>query len=330
MASIHSDSSRRRPPYATVLAVPWLASLVLVLFAWPASRLEPRDLPVGVAGPAQATRAIVQHLDAREGAFEIHHYAGEAAARSAIKDRDIYGAFIVTRSGPEVLVATGASAAVAQMIEQAARGQQPGRAESRVLDVVPAAKDDPRGTGLSSAVLPLVLAGILVGLAVTFLSRTLAARAALVTVASVLTGLAAAAIAQSWLGILEQNWLATWGVFSLVVLSIGSVVTGFEALLGPAGAALGSLTMMIVGNPFAAVSSAPEMLPQPVGAIGQLLPPGAGGNLLRSTAFFDGAGAGAHAAVLAAWVLAGMLALTAAAVRHRQVALATAQPVTVP
>jgi hypothetical protein len=319
----------RRPPYAAVLAVPLLTAVVLLLFAWPASRLEPRHLPVGVAGPPQAARAIEQRLDARSGAFDIHRYADEAAARTAIEDRDIYGALVATPSRSEILVATGASATVAQMIVQAA-GEQSGPGAPRVRDVVPAAKHDPRGTGLSSAVLPLVLAGILAGLVATFLSRSLPARAALVTVASVLTGLAAVAIAQPWLGVLEHNWLASWGVFSLVVLSIGSVVTGFEALLGPAGAALGSLTMMIVGNPFSAVSSAPEMLPTPVGAIGQFLPPGAGGNLLRSTAFFDGAAAGAHAAVLAAWVLTGMLALAAAAVLRRDVVVTVPQPVTVP
>jgi hypothetical protein len=48
--------------------------------------------------------------------------------------------------------------------------------------------------------------------------------------------------------------------------------------------------MVLIGNPFSGVGTGPELLPQPVGAIGQLLPPGAGGNLLRSTAFFDGAG----------------------------------------
>jgi hypothetical protein len=62
--------------------------------------------------------------------------------------------------------------------------------------------------------------------------------------------------------------------------------------------------------------------PQLVGAIGKLIPPGAGGNLLRSTAFFDGAAASGHAAVLAAWVFVGMVALGAAPVRHRQVAIA--------
>jgi hypothetical protein len=78
--------------------------------------------------------------------------------------------------------------------------------------------------------------------------------------------------------------------------------------------------MVLVGNPLSAVSSAPELLPQPMGAIGQLLPPGAGGNLLRSTAFFDGAAAGGPIAVLAVWVLVGFTAMFVAAVRSGRVA----------
>ncbi len=56
------------------------------------------------------------------------------------------------------------------------------------------------------------------------------------------------------------------------------------------------------------VSAAPELLPQPWGTLGQFLPIGAGGSLLRSTAFFDGAGAAGPAWVLAAYAVAGLLA----------------------
>ena len=45
------------------------------------------------------------------------------------------------------------------------------------------------------------------------------------------------------------------------------------------------------------------------------MPPGAGANLLRSTGFFDGAGAGGRVAVLLAWTLAGLVALGVAAAR---------------
>jgi hypothetical protein len=91
--------SSHRPPPAAILIVPMAIALALTLFAWPASRQEPRDLPVGVAGPAAAIMPIEQQLGAREGAFEIHRYADEAAARRAIEDRDVYGAFVASPAG---------------------------------------------------------------------------------------------------------------------------------------------------------------------------------------------------------------------------------------
>ena len=74
--------------------------------------------------------------------------------------------------------------------------------------------------------------------------------------------------------------------------------------------------MVLVGNPFSGVGSAPELLPEPVGAIGQLMPPGAGGNLVRSIGFFDGAAAGGYVAVLAVWASAGLAMLLATAARR--------------
>jgi len=55
----------------------------------------------------------------------------------------------------------------------------------------------------------------------------------------------------------------------------------------------------------------------PGGSLGQLLPPGAGGSLLRSTGYFDGAASGQHVAVLAAYALVGLTLLGVAALRER-------------
>jgi hypothetical protein len=71
------------------------------------------------------------------------------------------------------------------------------------------------------------------------------------------------------------------------------------------------------------------MLPQPLGWIGQLMPPGAGGNLLRSTGFFDGAGAGGHIAVLVGWAALGLGVMVVAAARFKRVAVHGPEPVAV-
>jgi hypothetical protein len=67
--------------------------------------------------------------------------------------------------------------------------------------------------------------------------------------------------------------------------------------------------MIFMGNPFSGVTSAPQLLPAPVGTIGQWLPPGAGASLLRSTAYFNGHGASGHLVVLIIWIVLGVAAI---------------------
>src|SRR6185312_10992414 len=89
-----STTPARRRLVAVVVLVPLLAALALWAFAWPAARTAPRDLPLGVAGPATATAQVTKALAQHKGAFEIHHYADETGARAAIEDRTVYGVVV--------------------------------------------------------------------------------------------------------------------------------------------------------------------------------------------------------------------------------------------
>ncbi|MFF8935363.1 ABC transporter permease [Streptomyces paradoxus] len=299
--------SRNRRVIAVVVLVPVLAALALWAFAWPASRIAPRDLPLGVAGPPAAAVQVEKQLERHEGAFEIHRYADEAAARDAIEDRSVYGAVVATPQGPELLTASAAGPAVAQFLQQAVAQQAAaGGAQVKTVDVVPTPAGDPRGAGLTAAVLPLALAGIAAGAVVTLLGLR-GVRAALALLgASALVGVAAAAITHSWLGALGGDWWAEAGVLALSTLAVGGAVAGLAALIGPAGTGLAAAVVMLLGNPFSGATSAPEMLPEPAGVIGQWLPPGAGATLLRSVSSFDGAAATGPALTLTWWAVLGL------------------------
>jgi len=65
--------------------------------------------------------------------------------------------------------------------------------------------------------------------------------------------------------------------------------------------------MFLVGNALSGIAAAPELLPQPWGAVGQWLPIGAGGTLLRSAAYFDGHGGLFAGAVLTTYAIVGLL-----------------------
>ena len=76
--------------------------------------------------------------------------------------------------------------------------------------------------------------------------------------------------------------------------------------------------MMMLGNPLSVTTSAPEMLPGWSGQLGQFLPPGAAGHLLRSTAFFDGHDATQSVLVLVVWLVTGAALVTIAGLRSKR------------
>ncbi|MEU5597797.1 ABC transporter permease [Streptomyces sp. NPDC020298] len=105
------------------MALPIAITLAVMAFAWPAARTSPRDVPVGIVGTGPASQHAVEGLTrAKPGAFDFHLYADQQAARSAIKNRDVYGAFAISGHGITVLKATAAGPSVAQLLTDV--GQQ--------------------------------------------------------------------------------------------------------------------------------------------------------------------------------------------------------------
>jgi hypothetical protein len=175
-----------------------------------------------------------------------------------------------------------------------------------VVEVVPGDPDDPRGGGFAAGFLPLALTGMVAGIALAVLVRNRAAKVVGLLIFGVGAGFGAAAVLQLWLGVLPGNYLLNVGAIGLFATATAATLAGLGGLLGRAGIGLGVVVVFLVGNPLSAVASAPELLPQPWGAVGQYLPVGAGATLLRSTAFFDGAGATTPLLVLLGYALIGL------------------------
>jgi hypothetical protein len=309
----HSPGRHGGPDGAKLLVIPALAAAILALFAWPQAELEPRGLPIGLAGPDLATAPLEQRMAENPEAIDVHRYDDGTEARRAIEDREVYGAFVATPAGPELLTASAASPAVSAMLTELAveAGEESG-AEIPVSDVVAADPDDPRGAAFGASVLPLLIAGLVTGVVcATGFARGPRQIGALLA-ASALAGLAAITVTQGWLGVIEGPWLVNAGVLSLLVLSVAAIVAGCVAWLGLPGIGLAAILVVLIGNPWSGIATAPELLPEPTGLIGQLLPPGAAGNALRSTAFFDGAAAWGHLAILFGWATVGVAAILAA------------------
>lgn len=312
--------SDRRALIIALVALPLLAAVLLTAFAWPASRTAPRDVPIGLAGPPPALDGIESALEqAQPGAFDLTRYDDPAAAEQAIRDRNSYGAILADPAGTQVLTASAASPVVAQALREVADGLAAAQgAEVTVTDVVAADPDDPRGTGAALTVLPMIIMGLAVGAVAALVAGRLVTRLAVVGGAGVVIGAAGAAVVQSWLGLLPGSWWVVAGVLALAVSAIGAATAGLATVLGRVGLGLAAATMTLLGNPLSGGTSAPELLPQPWGDVGQALPPGAGATLLRGATFFDGAGSAGPMWTLLSWLAAGLLLLVLGASRTRR------------
>jgi hypothetical protein len=218
----------------------------------------------------------------------------------------VYAAFVVGPDGVALHTAPAASPTVAALLTEASAQLSAGRPVP-VVAVVPATPDDPRGAGFAAGFLPFAMASMAAGALLTLLVTGRVARLLGLVAFGVLAGGVGAAVLHGWLGVIDGDPLAEAAATGLFALASAATVAGLGALLGRAGIGLGALLVFLVGNPLSAVSAAPELLPQPWGTVGQFLPVGAGGTLLRSVAFFDGAGAGRSLAVLAGYALVGLL-----------------------
>jgi hypothetical protein len=317
-------SSTHEPPEVlrvtgVVVALAAVLGLIAIAFALPAAKSKPHDVPIGAVGPPAASGQVADMLTRNApGAFALTIYADEAALRDAIRDRDVYGGVLVEPQRRTLLTATGASPAVAQLLTQFGNGMaaQTG-VPLRTEDVAPPPAGDPRGTGFAAAALPITLAGFLPVVALTLVVRgQVWIRVAATAAFSGLAGVTITAVMRYVLGSIDQNFWAVAGGLTLGALAAGLFILGLSELFGRAGLVSGALLALLVGNPLSGLNSAPEMLPGGWGQLGQFLPQGANATLLRSTAFFDGAGASTAIAVLTCWAVVGSLIIVIAVQRR--------------
>jgi hypothetical protein len=302
-----------------VIALTAVLALVALAFALPAAKSKPQDIPIGAVGPSAASGQVADLLDRNApGTFKLTVYPDEDALRNAIHDRDVYGGVVMGPDHQALLIATGASPTVAQLLTQLGNGiaQQTG-VPLRTEDLAAPPAGDPRGTGLAAAALPITLAGILSAVALTLVvRRDVWLRVGATVAFSALAGLTIAALLRYPLGSIDQNFWAVAGGLTLGALTSGLLVLGLGSLFDRIGLVLGAMLALLVGNPLSGLTSAPEMLPGGWGEFGQFLPQGANATLLRSTAFFGGAGSGTAIAVLTCWAVVGALIIVIAAQRR--------------
>jgi hypothetical protein len=296
------------------LMVTVIVSTILTIFAWPLASATPRNVPIGVTSQfANIVSGLQGQLDSADpGAFKLIEYKDVATAKSAVAHREVYGVIVIA-SQPEVILATGASPAMAQIITNISvkLGQQLTQANGghqlifAPTDLAPLGTKDPRGLGLSAGSLPLIVAGIVVGILGSMRLRSRAQKFAVSGIAGVVAGLSIVAILNLWLGSLQGNYFLEVLVVAVGIAAVSLTVMGAAAIAKRAGLLTVIGLFFIVGNPLAGVSLPEELYPSDLGSFGQKLPLGAEVNLLRRISYFPEASTLTQWLTLVAWLVVG-------------------------
>jgi hypothetical protein len=295
--------------------------VLLALFILPSLKSGPHDLPIGLVGNEARVESAQSALQATmPGAFIANQFATQTELEAAIRARKVVGGLIVEDNEIVAVVASAGSAAISGTLVGAANqlAAQTG-IEARVSDIVPLPAQDPQGIGIGGLAFPLVFGGIVpvVAFKSVFPKRNGWRLAGIVGFA-IVGGLVVAAVLQFWFGSVSGVFLPVAAAMALGIAGLALPLAGLQSLFGGTGFTIGAMTMMFLGNPLAGIATTGDWLPKGLGLFGQLLPPGATGTLVRSSAYFEGAGAWGAINTLVVWIIVGIVLTAIGLMRERQ------------
>jgi ABC-2 family transporter protein len=296
----------------------------------------PRHLPVGFVADAQQ-QGQLQTLIERGDAFDASRYADAGALTAAIKKKQIYAGVDVTSARPHLYVASAAGTAASSAIRTAFTTVLQQRTEQQVsqlvaagrpvppatlqaltappdvTDLAPLPAQDRAGGSLGLLVQALALGATVASLGLgrigertrRSLQRGLAHAATLIVYAA--ASAAAVLWAASWFGIVPGS--AAGRIYLdlfLLSLAITASSAACVALVGPAGALLGTLYFTL-GVIISGSSILPEFLPTFGRIVGQSLPTGAGVTAIRESRYFPAASTTGPLTVLSLYAGIGLL-----------------------
>jgi hypothetical protein len=283
-----SEAPRPHTPIVRTLAIAVgltaIIAVIVLAFSWPAVTADPKGVTIAIAGPEAAVSAIETQLtEESDGVYEITVVDDRDEAVEGLEERDYFGA-IILGSEPELLTAS-ANGVVNQVVAQLATplqtaltphaqaaaeasGQPVPEVTLTLTDIAPYSDDDPNGSLLSSAFLPMLLGGIIGGVMIATLIVGSVRRILAVTVYSAVGGVVLTSILQGWFGSIQGEFWLNVGAFSMTIAAIAAPMIGFVALIGRAGTPVGPVVMMLFANPISGAAVPPQFLPGSWGEIG--------------------------------------------------------------
>lgn len=311
----------RAETYIAPVVAGLLALVTLIGLIGPAIKSpSPHDIPVGLAGPAQAVDPIASAFAANApGVFDFTTYTSESDARAAIDDRPIDGALVVGQGGATLIVAGAAGDTVTGIITAAFTSVLQKQGQTLTVETVhPFAAGDPHGLILFFVVLA-VLVGTLIAQALVGFRPGIrfSTRALVVIVFAVVSAPTAMGLATWIAGDFGSGFWTATALLALASAAVGSVVAGMAALLGRAGVALAALIAVLFDLVASGGPIGSAVLPDLYRWFAPAMPAAQVYSAIRGALYFDNAGVGTPVLVLTAWVVAGIVLLAAGSLARR-------------
>ncbi|ASR36667.1 hypothetical protein BAY61_18525 [Prauserella marina] len=317
----HRVSSDWLKVLALTLGLPVIIALMLYAFLAPSINSGPKELPVAVAGPTTELTPLEQALRSNSpDAFAFQRHDRAADVEAAITNREAIGGIVIQSSGHVTLyTAAGNGTPYVELMNTIATSLQAQGQSVETIELAPLTEDDPTGIGLAMLGLPLAFGGMASAALMIFLLRgkTLQTLVGL-TATSIAAGIVVTTILRSGYGSFDADHVVASLAIAAGVAATSFFVAGLGAVIGIRAIGLGAILTIFIANPLSGLATGWWWLPQPFGEIGQHMPIGAAGQLLRSLAYFDGNGANGAWTTLIIWILAGTTLIVAAGFRKRQ------------
>lgn len=295
---------------AMTLGIPVVIGLMLWAFLAPTFASGPDGVPVAVAGPGPVVEKLIAQAEQHEEHPDFITVSSQEDAETMVRDREAVGAIAIGEGGATVYTASGNGAPYVQMLGGVAQNLEASGMPVETTDLAPTTKEDPQAQGLALLGLPLAFGGVISGILPTMLLRGKKWLKASVIAGVAMIGAGVAVwMLHGVYGTLSGSVGMEWLAVTLGIAATSSVTAGLGALLGMPGAGLGAVLTIFVANPLSGLATGPWLLPAGWSTLGQLMPIGATGFLVRSLSFFDGAGANRSWIVLCCWILLGLLLL---------------------
>ncbi len=309
------DRSDVAKALGVIFGIPVIIGLMLFAFLAPTFASGPADVPVAVSAPEPMVQQMTQAIEQKAGdeAPEIIVKESPDDVRTAVLEREAVGGLAITPEGATAFTAAGNGAPYVQLIDGIANSLEVQGMTVERTDLAPTSPEDPQATGLALLGLPLAFGGIISAAVAIFLFRgTKWSKIGVLVGIATVGALVATWMLHSVYGTLTGSFGMEWLAISAGILATSMLTAGLGALIGVPGVGIGAVLTIFLANPLSGLSTGPWLLPTGWSTLGQWMPIGAAGHLVRSLSFFDGAGAGAAWWVLALWIVTGLVLLFAA------------------